>query len=122
VSEHKQETQMDEPSTLGEYLRVERERVGMSQRQLAGRVGIHNSYLARLENGETANPAADLLQRIADVLEISSTDLMAFIGVKPPEGLPDLAPYLRAKYKMSDAAIREMAEHMRRLAEDRDTD
>jgi transcriptional regulator with XRE-family HTH domain len=113
---------MDGPSTLGEYLRAERERVDMSQRQLANRVGIHNSYLARLENGETANPAADLLQRIADVLEISSTDLLAFIGVKPPDGLPDLAPYLRAKYRMSDAAIREMAEHMRRLAENQDTE
>jgi transcriptional regulator with XRE-family HTH domain len=113
---------MDAPSRLGEYLRVERARASMSQRQLANRVGIHNSYLARLENGETANPAADLLQRIADVLEISSADLLAFIGVKPPEGLPDLAPYLRAKYRMSDAAIREMAEHMRRLGETKDTD
>jgi transcriptional regulator with XRE-family HTH domain len=112
---------MDGPSTLGEYLRTERERAGLSQRQLASRVGIHNSYLARLENGETANPAADVLQRIADVLEISSTDLLAFIGVKPPEGLPELAPYLRAKYRMSDTAIQEMAEHMRRLAENQDT-
>ena len=64
------------PSTLAEYLRTAREQAGISQRQLASRVGIHNSYLARLENGETANPAAELLQRIADVLEISSTDLL----------------------------------------------
>jgi transcriptional regulator with XRE-family HTH domain len=82
-NDHARETPMDGPSTLGEYLRAERERAGISQRQLAGRVGIHNSYLARLENGETANPAADLLQRIAEVLEISSADLLAFIGVKP---------------------------------------
>lgn len=113
---------MDGPSTLAEYLRTERQRAGISQRQLASRVGIHNSYLARLENGETANPAADLVQRIADVLEISSTDLLAFIGVKPPEGLPDLAPYLRAKYHMDASAIREMAEHMQRLGENQETD
>lgn len=113
---------MDGPATLGEYLRAARERAGISQRHLASRVGIHNSYLARLESGENDSPAADLLQRIADVLEISSTDLMAFIGVKPPEGLPEFAPYLRAKYQMSDAAIREMAEHMRRLAENQDSD
>jgi transcriptional regulator with XRE-family HTH domain len=112
---------MDTPSTLGEYLRFEREQAGISQRQLAGRVGIHNSYLARLESGETANPSAELLQRIADVLEISSTDLLVFIGVKPPEGLPELAPYLRAKYHMDEAAIREMAEHMRRLAQDQNS-
>jgi transcriptional regulator with XRE-family HTH domain len=111
---------METPATLAEYLRAERERAGISQRQLASRVGIHNSYLARLENGETAHPSADLLQRIADMLEISSTDLLAFIGVKPPEGLPELAPYLRAKYHLSDESIREMAGHMRRLASDTD--
>ena len=113
---------METPSTLGEYLRASRERAGLSQRKLAGRVGIHNSYLARLENGETANPAADLLQRIADVLEISSTDLLAFIGVKPPEGLPELAPYLRAKYRLDETAIRQIAEHMQRLAENKDAE
>ena len=108
---------MDGPSTLAECLRTAREQAGISQRQLASRVGIHNSYLARLESGETANPAAELLQRIADVLEISSTDLLVFIGVKPSEGLPELAPYLRAKYQLDEAAVRELAAHMRRLAE-----
>lgn len=112
---------MDAPSSLAEYLRTERERAGISQRQLASRVGIHHSYMARLESGETANPAAELLQQIADVLEISSADLLGFIGVKPPEGLPELAPYLRAKYHMDEAAIREMAEHLRQLAQDTNT-
>jgi len=111
---------VDGPSTLGEYLHAAREKAGISQRQLASRVGIHNSYLARLENGETANPSAELLQTIADVLEISSTDLLGFIGVKPPEGLPELAPYLRAKYRLDDAAVRELADHMRRLAQDQE--
>jgi transcriptional regulator with XRE-family HTH domain len=113
---------METPTTLGEYLRAAREQAGISQRQLASRVGIHNSYLARLESGENDSPAAELLQRIADILEISSTDLMAFIGVKPPQGLPDFAPYLRAKYHLDEAAIREMAEHMGRLAQNQETD
>src|SRR5579859_2246122 len=99
----------DRPATLAEYLRAERERAGLSQRQLAARVGIHNSYLARLESGENDSPAADVLQRIADVLEIPATDLLKFIGVKPAE-LPELAPYLRSKYRLDDTAIREIAE------------
>lgn len=107
---------MAESATLGEYLRAAREQAGISQRQLANRVGIHNSYLARLESGEHGSPAAEVLQRIADVLEISSTDLLAFIGVKPAEGLPELAPYLRAKYRLDEAAVRELAEHLQRLA------
>jgi transcriptional regulator with XRE-family HTH domain len=108
---------MEGPSTLGEYLKLAREQAGMSQRQLASRVGIHHSYLARLESGDNDSPSAELLQNIADVLEISSTDLMAFIGVKPPEGLPELAPYLRAKYRMDETSVRELAEHMRRLTQ-----
>ena len=93
----------------------------MSQRQLAGRVGIHHSYLARLENGDNDSPSAEMLQSIADVLEISSTDLLSFIGVKPPQGLPELAPYLRTKYRMDETAIRELAEHVRKLKQDRNT-
>jgi transcriptional regulator with XRE-family HTH domain len=110
-----------EAATLGEYLRVAREQVGLSQRQLAARAGIHNSYLARLESGETANPSADVVQRIADVLEVDATDLFAYIGVTLPAGLPELAPYLRAKYRMSDEAIRKMAAHLRQLANDTNT-
>lgn len=111
---------MDRASTLAEYLRAARVQAGISQRQLASRVGIHNSYLARLESGENDSPAAELLQKIADVLEIGSTDLLAFVGVKPPEGLPEFAPYLRAKYRMDDAAIRKLTVYMRRLTQDRD--
>lgn len=106
---------METPSTLAAYLKMAREAAGLSGRQLAVRVGIHNSYLARLESGEFDHPSAELLQRIADILEVSSTDLLAFIGVKPPEGLPELAPYLRAKYHMDEAAIRKMTTYWRRL-------
>jgi HTH-type transcriptional regulator, competence development regulator len=112
---------MQQASTLAEYLKAARERAGLSQRQLASRVGIHNSYLARLESGENGSPAAELLQTIADVLEISSTNLLAFIGVKPAEGLPEFAPYLRAKYHMNQTEIRELSEHVRRLTQDRNT-
>jgi transcriptional regulator with XRE-family HTH domain len=108
---------MAAPSTLGEYLRVERERAELSQRQLAKLAGLHYSYLARLESGENDHPSPEMVQRIADVLELDPTDLYAYIGVVVPKGLPDLAPYLRAKYHMGDAQIREMAEHLRRLAD-----
>lgn len=113
---------MEGVSTLAEYLKTAREQAGLSQRQLALRVGIHNSYLARLESGENDSPAAEVLQRIADELEISSTDLLAFIGVKPPEGLPELEPYLRAKYHLSEAEIRKVAVYFRRSRLGRDID
>jgi transcriptional regulator with XRE-family HTH domain len=107
---------MAAPSTLGEYLQAEREKAGLSQRQLAKLAGLHYSYLARLESGENDHPSPEMVLRIADVLELDPTDMYAYIGVVPPQGLPELAPYLRAKYHMGDAEIKEMAEHLRRLA------
>lgn len=86
----------------------------MSQRQLAGRVGIHYSYYSRLESGENDSPSAEVLQDLADVLEIPGADLLAFIGVKPAEGLPELAPYLRAKYHLDDEQIRKATVYFRR--------
>src|SRR6185437_536682 len=106
---------MDKSTTLGEYIKTSREAAGISQRQLAARVGIHHSYLARLESGENDSPAAEVLQRLADELEVSSVDLFAFIGVKPPDGLPDLAPYLRAKYHMSAGDIRRATTLLRQM-------
>lgn len=107
------------PTTLAAFLRAERERAGLSQRQLASRVGVNHAYLARLESGEMANPSGELLQRIADVLEISSAELLGFIGVRSAE-LPELAPYLRTKYRLDEAAIAEIAERVQRLAQNKD--
>ena len=105
---------MDAPATLGEYLKAARMQAGLSQRQLAARVGIDHSFLARVESGEYQRPMPDVLQRLADVLEIPSTDLLGFIGVKPAEGLPELAPYLRAKYRLNDEQIRKATVYFRR--------
>lgn len=113
---------MEDASTLAQYLKNAREQAGLSQRQLAARVGLHHSYLARLESGEHDSPSAELLQRIADELEISSTDLLVFIGVKPPDGLPELEPYLRAKYHLDEAAIRKATVYFRRTGLRRDSD
>jgi transcriptional regulator with XRE-family HTH domain len=97
--------------SLGEYLRMERERASWSQRQLAAMVGIHHSYLARLENGETANPSAELLQRMAEVLETDTAELLAYIGVKSE--LPEPRVYFRRMYGLD----REQAEQAARLIE-----
>lgn len=97
--------------SLGERLRSERERTGWSQRQFARMVGVHHSYLARLENGETTNPAAELLQRMAEVLEVDATDLLVYIGVKP--SLPEPRIYFRHRYGLSP----EQAEQAARLIE-----
>ena len=102
---------------LGEYIRVQRESLGISQRQLAGRIGIHHSYLARLEAGDYAQPAPAVLHRIAEALDLEPEDLFALAGHTVPHELPSFAPYLRAKYDISDQAARELTSYFRYLTE-----
>src|SRR6266516_2783084 len=94
------------PTALGAYVRAERERAGLSIRQLAGLVGVHASSIMRLESGQHTSPSPDLLQRLADVLELDPGELLAFIGVKP--SLPEPRIYLRKKYGMSEAEAQEI--------------
>ena len=102
---------------LGEYIKAQREALSVSQRQLAGRIGIHHSYLARLEAGDYAQPAPAILHRIAEALDLEPEDLFALAGHTVPHELPSFAPYLRAKYDISDQAARELTDYFRYMAE-----
>lgn len=96
------------PTTLGAYLRSAREEAGFSLRQLAKLIGADYSYLARIEAGERVKPGGDILQRIADVLEVDAAELLTFIGVKP--NLPKPQFYFRRTYGLSQAEAEEAAQ------------
>jgi transcriptional regulator with XRE-family HTH domain len=86
-------------ASLGAVIRAHRESAGYSARQLAAMAGIHHSYLARLEAGDNDRPAADVLQRLAEALEIDADELLGFIGVNT---LPEPRVYYRRAYKLTD--------------------
>jgi transcriptional regulator with XRE-family HTH domain len=102
-------------SGLGAHIRQAREAAGLTLRQLAEVVGTSHSNLVKIENGQRENPPAELLQSIADALEIGATDLLGFVGVTRPKGLPSVAPYLRAKYKLHGTALEEATEQLQRI-------
>jgi transcriptional regulator with XRE-family HTH domain len=102
---------------LGEYIRAQREGLGISQRRLAARAGIHHSYLARMEAGDYARPAPAVLHRIAEALDLEPEDLFALAGHTIPHELPSFAPYLRAKYDIPDLAAQELADYFRYMTE-----
>jgi transcriptional regulator with XRE-family HTH domain len=93
--------------SLGERLRELREQAGLSIRQLALRVGVHHSYLAYLEHGEREKVSADILQKIAEVLDADASELFEFIGIKPASTLPSTRMFFRRKFGVSasDAEI-----------------
>ena len=72
---------------LSARLRAARKDAGMSTHNLAARVGVHHSYIARIETGER-RPSAEWLQKIALELNIDPSELLVHIGVKPSNILP----------------------------------
>lgn len=110
---------MPEPQTLGECLRIERERAGFSQGKLAEAVEVDKSYITLIESGKRAKPAADVLQRIADVLNIDSAKLLAYLGVK--QRLPEPRVYFRRKFGINaDQAdiLAQLVEHQMKKREE----
>jgi len=64
------------PSELGITIRRLREASGLTQGQLAERVSITSSYLARLEAGEHDHPSLDIVRRLARALKVPLKELL----------------------------------------------
>lgn len=56
-------------------LKIERIRAGMTQSDLAKKVGINTFMVARIESGQTV-PRVDTLKKISEVLNVTMEDLM----------------------------------------------
>jgi transcriptional regulator with XRE-family HTH domain len=73
-------------SSIGAYIRDQREQAKISLRQLAQSAGISNPYLSQIERG-LRRPSADILQQIAKGLRISAEALYVqagFLEDRPP--------------------------------------
>jgi transcriptional regulator with XRE-family HTH domain len=67
-------------STIGSYIREQREQAKISLRQLAQAAGVSNPYLSQIERG-LRKPSADILQQIAKGLRISAEALYVQAGL-----------------------------------------
>ena len=92
----------DEVATLGDRLARAREAAGMSQSQLARRLGVKLTTLRNWE-ADRSEPRANRLQMLSGLLNVSfvwlMTGMAAGDGATPeeqlPEGLPDILAELR---------------------------
>src|SRR5438874_7806231 len=62
--------------TLGSRIREARERYGMSQAELARRIGISGTALNQIESGKTPDPGVSRIIGIARILGVSIDDLV----------------------------------------------
>jgi transcriptional regulator with XRE-family HTH domain len=63
-------------AALAERLREHRKKQGLSQEELADLVGLDRTYISLLETGKRDNPTLDTLADLAQVLQISASDLL----------------------------------------------
>lgn len=96
---------------VGERVRREREKTGLSLAQLADAAGLSKAYLLKVENGGT-NPSLGVLGQIADALDITIADLVGGPTVRFDVDDTDVPPSLRAfadEAKLTSTEIRTLA-------------
>jgi transcriptional regulator with XRE-family HTH domain len=89
---------------IGSRLREERDRVGISQRELARRVGLSSSMISQIESGQS-KPSVSTLYGIVTELGVSLDDLFGANGSSippnedgaPPDGAIDLGLMVRVE-------------------------
>jgi transcriptional regulator with XRE-family HTH domain len=61
---------------LGARIKAGRQRVALTQQELATQVGISRIYIAKLEAGDRTSPSLPVLEQIAKALEVTLVDLL----------------------------------------------
>jgi len=93
---------------LGRLIYQQRKAAGLSQEELAKAARIHLSTVSRIEQGAFESPDPLKLQRLASALGTEAEDYFALAGYSAPHGLPNLAPYLRAKFGATPEVAQEV--------------
>jgi transcriptional regulator with XRE-family HTH domain len=100
---------------LGAFIRQQRQRAGLSLRQLAELTSLSNPYLSQVERG-LHEPSVRVLKAISDALNVSAETLLAEAGLidamaggspdTTPDAQPQAAPStedaIRADQRLSD--------------------
>jgi transcriptional regulator with XRE-family HTH domain len=79
--------ELPEPSRIGERLRQERQRKGLTVREIARRVGVSPSLISQIER-DKVNPSVSTLWGLVTVLGLQMGDL--FSNAEPPPGVVPL--------------------------------
>jgi len=65
--------------TIGQHVREERRRLGLTQEQLAERLALSTNYIAHLERG-SRGASLITLEKVSDVLDVTVMSLFAPVG------------------------------------------
>ncbi len=74
--------ELPEPSRIGERLRAERQRTGLTVREVARRIGVSPSLISQIER-DKVNPSVSTLWSLVTVLGLQMGDLFSTAAVGP---------------------------------------
>lgn len=97
--------------TLGKTLKITRENVSLTLREVEIATGISNAYLSQLENEKIKKPSASILYKLANVYKIDLNVLLCASGIIEKNDLKE------AKSKQS-LLEREIAFYKDKLSEE----
>lgn len=65
-------------STLGQVIKEVRQRLGLSQEELATKAGLHRTYISNIEQGER-NPSLTTLTNLSAAMNLECSHLMQMV-------------------------------------------
>jgi CheY-like chemotaxis protein/DNA-binding XRE family transcriptional regulator len=80
----------DVKKQFGAAVRFHRDHLGISQEELAGRAGLHRTYISDVERG-ARNVSLESIVRLATALEISLSSLFLRLEEQSPDRIPGLS-------------------------------
>ncbi|WP_054028773.1 helix-turn-helix domain-containing protein [Bacillus sp. FJAT-28004] len=61
---------------IGERIKMQRKRNGLSLTELSKRAGVAKSYLSSIERGLQQNPSIQFLEKVSDVLKVTVEEFL----------------------------------------------
>lgn len=102
---------------IGALLRERRLALGLSQVELARRVGISQTYLSNMERGRIQLPDVEVRRRLAEALRMSHVELLVAAGELDAHELPGDAEAVKPVVVGLSAKIDELPAEARRAVE-----
>lgn len=102
----------DAKRLVGERVQCLRKRKGLSQEELAGKIGIDTKSLSRLERG-AHYPSMETLERIRAELDVELRDFFDFDPLPSAEEMRDYI--IRAANGADYETLKQMAEGLKKL-------
>lgn len=93
---------------LAELLRTRRDELGLTLYELEQRSGVPRPHIRRLEQGETINPSMEILNKLANALDLDAEDLYDAHWQTNRQPLPGVSTYFRSRYSLNDRQIAEI--------------